>query len=151
MFYKATSKVERIIKGIAEFLEHTPMKEWDKENGVFHEWNFLRTDIEENYNKAKDKIFWITKAKDFIFIKISEGYELVVNLKWDLTGLNRALKSYEIRVRESVTQDFEDYEYPSYFKSTYEAEKAVLDLNGLLTDLGRAIRMSKDDWKREEV
>lgn len=151
MFYKATSKVERIIKGIAEFLEHTPMKEWDKENGVFHEWNFLRTDIEENYNKAKDKIFWINKTKDFIFIKISEGYELVVSLSWDLTGLNRALKSYEIRVRESVTQDFEDYEYPSYFKSTYEAEKAVLDLNGLLTDLGRAIRMSKDDWKREEV
>ena len=57
----------------------------------------------------------------------------------------------EIRVRESVTQDFEDYEYPSYFKSTYEAEKAGLDLNGLLTDLGKAIRMSKDDWKREEV
>lgn len=64
MFYRATSTVERVIKGIAEFLEHTPMKEWDKENKVFHEWNFLRTEIEENYNKAKDKIFWITKAKE---------------------------------------------------------------------------------------
>lgn len=40
------------------------MKEWDKENKVFHEWNFLRTEIEENYNKAKDKIFWITKAME---------------------------------------------------------------------------------------
>lgn len=151
MFYRATSTVERVIKGIAEFLEHTPMKEWDKESKVFHEWNFLRTEIEENYNKAKDKIFWITKAKDFIYIKISEDYELVVNLNWDLTGLNRALKSYEIRVRESVTWGFEDYEYPSYFKSTYEAEKANLVMSGLLTDLGKAIHMSKDDWKREEV
>ena len=151
MFYRATSTVERVIKGIAEFLEHTPMKEWDKENKVFHEWNFLRTEIEENYNKAKDKIFWITKTKDFIFIKISEDYELVVSLSWDLTGLNRALKSYEIRVRERVTWGFEDYEYPSYFKSTYEVEKANLDTSGLLTDLGKAIHMSKDDWKREEV
>lgn len=151
MFYRATSTVERLIKGIAEFLEHTPMKEWDKESKVFHEWNFLRTEIEENYNKAKDKIFWITKAKDFIYIKISEDYELIVSLNWDLTGLNRTLKSYEIRVRESVTWGFEDYEYPSYFKSTYEAEKANLDMSGLLTDLGRAIHMNKDDWKREEV
>ena len=151
MFYRATSTVERVIKRIAEFLEHTPMKEWDKESKVFHEWNFLRTEIEENYNKAKDKIFWITKTKDFIYIKISEGYELVVSLNWDLTGLNRTLKSYEIRVRESVTWGFEDYEYPSYFKSTYEAEKANLGMSGLLTDLGKAIHMSKDDWKREEV
>lgn len=150
MFYRATSTVERVIKGIAELLEHTPMKEWDKESKVFHEWNFLRTEIEENYNKAKDKIFWITKAKDFIYIKISEDYELVVSLNWDLTGLNRALKSYEIRVRERVTWG-EDYEYPSYFKSTYEAEKANLVTSGLLTDLGKAIHMSKDDWKREEV
>ena len=36
MFYRATSTVERVIKGIAEFLEHTPMKEWDKESKVFH-------------------------------------------------------------------------------------------------------------------
>lgn len=151
MFYRATSTVERVIKEIAEFLEHTPMKEWDKESKVFHEWNFLRTEIEENYNKAKDKIFWITKAKDFIYIKISEDYELVVSLNWDLTGLNRTLKSYEIRVRESVTWGFEDYEYQSYFKSAYEAEKANLDMSGLLTDLGKAIHMSKDDWKREEV
>lgn len=151
MFYRATSTVERVIKGIAELLEHTPMKEWDKESKVFHEWNFLRAEIEENYNKAKDKIFWITKAKDFIYIKISEDYELVVSLNWDLTGLNRTLKSYEIRVRESVTWGFEDYEYSSYFKSTYEAEKANLDMSGLLTDLGKAIHMSKDDWKREEV
>lgn len=151
MFYRATSTVERVIKGIADFLEHTPMKEWDKENKVFHEWNFLRTEIEENYNKAKDKIFWITKAKDFIYIKISEDYELIVSLSWDLTGLNRTLKSYEIRVRESVTWGFEDYEYSSYFKSAYEAEKANLDMSGLLTDLGKAIHMSKDDWKREEV
>ena len=56
MFYRATSTVERVIKGIAEFLEHTPMKEWDKESKVFHEWNFLRTEIEENYKKAKENI-----------------------------------------------------------------------------------------------
>ena len=56
MFYKATSKVERIINGIANFLEHTPMKEWDEENKVCHDWNFLQTEIEENYVKAKDKI-----------------------------------------------------------------------------------------------
>ena len=151
MFYKATSKVERIINGIANFLEHTPMKEWDEENKVFHEWYFLQTKIEENYNKAKDKTFWINKAKDFICIKISEGYELGVSLKWDLIGIDRTLESYTIRVRENVKWDCEDYEYPSYFKSNYKDDKANSGMSGLLTELGEAIRMSKDDWKREEV
>ena len=151
MFYKATSKVERIINGITNFLEHTPMKEWDEENKVYHDWNFLQTEIEENYVKAKDKIFWITKAKDFIYIKISEGYELIVKLDWDLIGIDRTLESYTIRVRENVNWDCEDYEYPSYFKSTYKDDKANSGMSGLLTELGEAIRMSKDDWKREEV
>ena len=151
MFYKATSKVERIINGIANFLEHTPMKEWDEENKVFHDWNFLQTKIEENYDKAKDKTFWINKAKDFIYIKISEEYELVVELKWDLIGIDRTLESYEIHVREGVRCDFEEFEYPSYFRSTYKDDKANSGMIGLLTELGEAICMSKDDWKREEV
>lgn len=151
MFYKATSKVERIIKGIAEFLEHTPMKEWDEKNKAYHDWNFLQTEIEENYDKAEDKIFWINKLKDHIYIKISNGYELVVSLDWDLAGIDRVLKSYEIRVREINTWDFEDYEYPSYFKASYAENAANTGMNGLLTELGRAVHMSKDDWKREEV
>lgn len=151
MFYKATSKVERIINGIANFLEHTPMKEWDEKNKVYHDWNFLQTEIEENYVKAKDKIFWITKAKDFIYIKISEGYELVVKLDWDLIGIDRTLESYTIRVRENVNWDCEDYEYPSYFKSNYKDDKADSVMSGLLIELGEAIHMSKDDWKRKEV
>lgn len=38
-----------------------------------------------------------------------------------------------------------------FYRATSTAEKANLDMSGLLTDLGKAIHMSKDDWKREEV
>lgn len=151
MFYKATSKIERIINGIANFLERTPMKEWDEENKVYHDWNFLHTEIEENYDNSDGKIFWVNSHKTRIYIKISKDYELVMSLNW--TGpddLNQTLKDYKIYVRE-IGKDWDEKEYPSYFKSTYKDDKANSGMSGLLTELGEAIHMKKDDWKRKEV
>ncbi len=99
-FYKATSKINFIIKSITDFLEKVPMKEWDNENKVYHEWNFLHTEIEENYDNSDGKIFWVDSHKTRIYIKISKDYELVMNLNW--TGpddLNQTLKDYKIYFR----------------------------------------------------
>lgn len=149
-FYKATSKINFITKSITDFLEKVPMKDWDKENKVFHDWNFLHTEIEDNYDKSEGKIFWVDPDKTYIYIKISKDYELVVNLNWAWYDLNQTLKEYKIYVREPG-KDWDEKEYPSYFKSSFTDNDANSGMSGLLTELQEAIRMKKDDWKRKEV
>lgn len=150
-FYKATSKINFIIKSITDFLEKVPMKEWDNENKVYHEWNFLHTEIEENYDNSDGKIFWVDSHKTRIYIKISKDYELVMHLNW--TGpddLNQTLESYKIYVR-GVDRDWDEKEYPSYFKSSFTDNAANSGISSVLTELQEAVRMKKDDWKRKEV
>lgn len=151
-FYEATSKINFITKSITDFLEKVPMKDWDKENKVFHEWNFLHTEIEENYDKSEGKIFWVNSDKSRIYIKISKDYELVMELNWTMFDLNQTLKDYKIYVREwNNSWDEDEKEYPSYFKSSFTDDAANSGMSGLLTELERAIRMKKNDWKRKEV
>jgi len=149
-FYKATSKINFITKSITDFLEKVPMKDWDEENKVFHDWNFLHTEIEDNYDKSEGKIFWVDPDKTYIYIKISKDYELVVNLNWAWYDLNQTLKEYKIYVREPG-KDWDEKEYPSYFKSSFTDNDANSGISGLLTELQEAIRMKKNDWKRKEV
>lgn len=149
-FYKATSKINFITKSITDFLEKVPMKDWDEENKVFHDWNFLHTEIEDNYDKSEGKIFWVDPDKTYIYIKISKDYELVVNLNWAWYDLNQTLKEYKIYVREPG-KDWDEKEYPSYFKSSFTDNDANSGMSGLLTELQEAIRMKKNDWKRKEV
>lgn len=149
-FYEATSKINFITKSITDFLEKVPMKDWDKENKVFHDWNFLHTEIEDNYDKSEGKIFWVDPDKTYIYIKISKDYELVVNLNWAWYDLNQTLKEYKIYVREPG-KDWDEKEYPSYFKSSFTDNDANSGMSGLLTELQEAIRMKKNDWKRKEV
>lgn len=151
-FYKATSKINFITKSITDFLEKVPMKEWDNENKIYHEWNFLHTEIEENYDNSDGKIFWVDPHKTRIYIKISKDYELVMNLNW--TGpddLNQTLKDYKIYVREANNSNWDEKEYPSYFKSSFTDNDANSGISSVLTELQEAIRMSKDDWKRKEA
>ena len=149
-FHKATSKINFITKSITDFLEKVPMKDWDEENKVFHDWNFLHTEIEDNYDKSEGKIFWVDPDKTYIYIKISKDYELVVNLNWAWYDLNQTLKEYKIYVREPG-KDWDEKEYPSYFKSSFTDNDANSGMSGLLTELQEAIRMKKNDWKRKEV
>lgn len=149
-FYGATSKVNSITKSITNFLEKVPMKEWDDENKVFHEWNFLQTEIEDNYDESEGKIFWVDSDKTHIYIKISKDYELVMTLNWDTYSLNQTLKEYKIYVRED-TLDWDEKKYPSYFKSNFKDDAANSGMSGVLTELERAVHMKKDDWKREEI
>ncbi len=149
-FYGATSKVNSITKSITNFLEKVPMKEWDDENKVFHEWNFLQTEIEDNYDESEGKIFWVDSGKTHIYIKISKDYELVMALNWDTFSINQTLKEYKIYVKESG-RDWDEKEYPSYFKSSFKDDAANSGISGVLTELERAVHMKKDDWKREEI
>ena len=126
------------------------MKEWDDENKVFHEWNFLQTEIEDNYDESEGKIFWVDSDKTHIYIKISKDYELVMTLNWDTYSLNQTLKEYKIYVRED-TLDWDEKKYPSYFKSNFKDDAANSGMSGVLTELERAVHMKKDDWKREEI
>lgn len=149
-FYGATSKINFITKSITDFLEKVPMKDWDKENKVFHDWNFLHTEIEDNYDKSEGKIFWVNSDKSRIYIKISKDYELVMDLNWDLFALNQTLKDYKIYVRE-WDKEWDEKEYPSYFKSSFTDTAANSGMSGVLTELERAVHMKKNDWKREEL
>lgn len=149
-FYEATSKINFITKSITDFLEKVPMKDWDKENKVFHDWNFLQTEIEENYDKSEGKIFWVDSDKTHIYIKISKDYELVMSLNWDWFALKQTLEEYKIYVRE-VDKDWDEKEYPSYFKSSFKDDAANSGVSGILTGLERAVHMKKGDWKRKEV
>lgn len=149
-FYGATSKIKSITNSITDFLEKVPMKEWDDENKVFHGWNFLQTEIEDNYDEAEGKIFWVDSTKNHIYIKISKDYELVMTLNWDDYSLNQTLKEYKIYVRED-TVDWDEKEYPSYFKSDFKDDTANSGISSMLTELQEAVRMKKSDWKREEI
>lgn len=149
-FYGATSKVNSITKSITDFLEKVPMRDWDGENKVFHDWNFLQTEIEDNYDKADGKIFWVNPKKNRIYIKISKDYELVMSLNWDEFALNQTLKDYKIYVREDDI-DWDEKEYPSYFKSSFTDNAANSGMSSVLTELQEAVRMKKDDWKRKEI
>lgn len=150
MFYKATSKINSITKSITDFLEKVPMRDWDKENKAFHGWNFLQTEIEENYDKAEGKIFWVNPDKSRVYIKISKDYELVMSLNWDCLDLNQTLKDYKIYVRER-DKDWDEKEYPSYFKSSFTDDTANSGMSGVLTELENAVHMKKNDWKRKEI
>ena len=149
-FYEATSKINYITKSITDFLEKVPMKEWDKDNKVYRVWNFLHTEAEHIYNKSEGKVFWVDFNKNHIYIKISKDYELEMLLDWDKFGLKQTLKEYKICVREEH-KDWDEREYPSYFKSSFVNDAANSGMSSVLTELERAIRMKKDDWKRKEI
>jgi hypothetical protein len=154
-FYAATSKINFITKSITEFLEKTPMKEFDKDNKIYHTWNFLHTEIEYDYNKSEGKVFWVDSDKTHIYIKISKDYELVMSLNWTKSDwtkseLKQTLKDYKIYVRED-SKDWNEREYPSYFKSSFIDDASNSGINSILTELREAISMKKDDWKRKEV
>lgn len=150
-FYGATSKINSITKSITDFLEKVPMRDWDGENKVFHDWNFLHTEIKENYNNSDGKIFWVDSHKTRIYIKISKDYELVMHLNWaEPDDLNQTLESYKIYVR-GVDRDWDEKEYPSYFKSSFTDNAANSGMSSVLTELQEAVRMKKDDWKRKEI
>lgn len=149
-FYEATSKINSITKSITDFLEKVPRKEWDKDNKAYRIWNFSHTEVEHDYDESEGKIFWVNPSKSRIYIKISKDYELVMSLSWDVLGLKQTLKDYKICVRED-NNEWDEEEYPSYFKSDFTDDAANSGMNSVLIELERAVRMKKDDWKRKDI
>lgn len=149
-FYEATSKINSITKSITDFLEKVPMKEWDEDSKAYRAWNFSRTEVEHDYDESEGKIFWVNSSKSHIYIKISKDYELVMRLTWDILNLKQTLKVCKIYVRED-TNDWDEEEYPSYFEAYVTDDAANSGMSSVLTDLERAVRMKKDDWKRKEI
>lgn len=149
-FYGATSKINSITKSITDFLEKVPMKEWDENSKAYRAWNFSRTEVEHIYDESEGKIFWVNSSKSRIYIKISKDYELVMRFTWDILNLKQTLKVCKICVRED-TNDWDEEEYPSYFEAYVTDDAANSGMSSVLTDLERAVRMKKEDWKRKEI